>query len=224
METAECGRILVVRQEPKRAYGLYGSDCRWHLCPVRRQIRLARLQNRRCCSYNCGLCHRLDAALSWRAFAGGGLHWTPCRRSIYRTVRPTGWSRPSSETIAVGYLCFCDRCSTSREPRSSGTANSGKACRSHPTGNTILCKVDWRPGVLSSGVTQRALKAKVTIIPTPYQNQFYLSDCLRMVVAARRGMIQARDVDPREPWPNGRNRTQDQALPGRMRNGSGLRR
>ena len=40
-----------------------------------------------------------------------------------------------------------------------------------------------------------------------------LSDRLRMVVAARRGMIQAWDVDPREPWPDGRYCTQDQALP-----------
>lgn len=40
-----------------------------------------------------------------------------------------------------------------------------------------------------------------------------VSDRLRMVVAARCGMIQARDVDPREPWPDGRYCTQDQALP-----------
>ena len=40
-----------------------------------------------------------------------------------------------------------------------------------------------------------------------------LSDRLRMVVAARRVVIQARDVDPREPWPDGRDRTQDEALP-----------
>jgi putative transposase len=32
-----------------------------------------------------------------------------------------------------------------------------------------------------------------------------------MVVAARHGMIQARDADPREPWLDGRNRLQDQA-------------
>ena len=40
-----------------------------------------------------------------------------------------------------------------------------------------------------------------------------LSDRLRMVVAARRVVIQARDVDPKEPWPDGRDRTQDEALP-----------
>ncbi len=37
-------------------------------------------------------------------------------------------------------------------------------------------------------------------------------DRLRMVVAARRGVIQAWDVDPREPWPDGRDRPQDQAV------------
>ena len=41
----------------------------------------------------------------------------------------------------------------------------------------------------------------------------FLSDRLRMVVAARRVVIQARDVDPKEPWPDGRDRTQDEALP-----------
>ena len=40
-----------------------------------------------------------------------------------------------------------------------------------------------------------------------------LSDRLRMVVAARRVVIQARDVDPKEPWSDGRDRTQDEALP-----------
>ncbi len=39
-----------------------------------------------------------------------------------------------------------------------------------------------------------------------------LSDRLRMVVAARGGMIQARDVDPRDPWPDGRHCPQDQAV------------
>ena len=39
-----------------------------------------------------------------------------------------------------------------------------------------------------------------------------LRDRLRMVVAAWCGMIQARDVDPREPWPDGRHRPQDQAV------------
>ena len=40
-----------------------------------------------------------------------------------------------------------------------------------------------------------------------------LSDRLRMVVAARRVVIQVWDVDPKEPWPDGRDRTQDEALP-----------
>ena len=40
-----------------------------------------------------------------------------------------------------------------------------------------------------------------------------LSDRLRMAVAARPVVIQGRDVDPREPWPDGRHRTQDQAVP-----------
>jgi SnoaL-like protein len=35
---------------------------------------------------------------------------------------------------------------------------------------------------------------------------------LRTVVAARVEMIQARDVDPREPWPNGRDSPQDEAV------------
>jgi hypothetical protein len=39
-----------------------------------------------------------------------------------------------------------------------------------------------------------------------------LRDRLRMVVAARCGMIQARDVDPREPRPDGRHCPQDQAV------------
>jgi hypothetical protein len=39
-----------------------------------------------------------------------------------------------------------------------------------------------------------------------------LRDRLKMFVAARDGMIQARDVDPREPRPDGRHRAQDQAL------------
>jgi hypothetical protein len=41
---------------------------------------------------------------------------------------------------------------------------------------------------------------------------FGIRDRLKMLVAARGGMIQARDVDPREPRPDGRNRAQDQAL------------
>jgi hypothetical protein len=39
-----------------------------------------------------------------------------------------------------------------------------------------------------------------------------LRDCLRMVVAASAGVIQAGDVDPTEPWPDGRYCRQDQAL------------
>jgi hypothetical protein len=39
-----------------------------------------------------------------------------------------------------------------------------------------------------------------------------LRDRLRMVVAARCRMIQARDVDPREPRPDGRHCPQDQAV------------
>jgi short-chain fatty acids transporter len=41
---------------------------------------------------------------------------------------------------------------------------------------------------------------------------YALSDRLRKVVAARLRVIQARDVDPREPWPDGRDCPQDQAL------------
>ena len=44
-------------------------------------------------------------------------------------------------------------------------------------------------------------------------NVAILRDRLRMVVAASTAVIQARDVDPREPWPDGRYRAQDQALP-----------
>jgi DNA invertase Pin-like site-specific DNA recombinase len=40
-----------------------------------------------------------------------------------------------------------------------------------------------------------------------------LRDRLRMVAAASAAVIQAWDVDPREPWPDGRHRAQDQALP-----------
>jgi hypothetical protein len=40
-----------------------------------------------------------------------------------------------------------------------------------------------------------------------------LRACLRMFVATRRVVIQARDVDPREPWPDGRDCPQHQALP-----------
>jgi hypothetical protein len=35
---------------------------------------------------------------------------------------------------------------------------------------------------------------------------------LKKVVAARVGVIHVRDVDPREPWPDGRDRPQDQAI------------
>jgi AraC-like DNA-binding protein len=39
-----------------------------------------------------------------------------------------------------------------------------------------------------------------------------LRDRLRIVVAAWSGVIQAWDVDPREPRPDGRHRAQDQAV------------
>jgi hypothetical protein len=42
--------------------------------------------------------------------------------------------------------------------------------------------------------------------------EMVLRDRLRMVVAARGEVIQARDVDPREPWPYGRDRPQDEAV------------
>ena len=40
----------------------------------------------------------------------------------------------------------------------------------------------------------------------------HLRDRLKMVVAARAGVIQALDVDTREPWPNGRDCPQDEAV------------
>ena len=40
----------------------------------------------------------------------------------------------------------------------------------------------------------------------------FLRDRLRMVVVTSMGVIQAWDVDPTEPWPDGRHCPQDQAV------------
>ena len=69
----------------------------------------------------------------------------------------------------------------------------------HP--QTDLCLVDL---VMPSSVSDGAAFARYIKTEMP--------DCLRMVLAARADMIQARDVDPREPWPDGRNCPPDQAV------------